>query len=121
MGVGTTDGGVVPDFGVDGTPLGPKRDRAGNTVRSRLDPRSLRKLAETGGEVRRYFEVGTGDFDVALITEALDNLKRGALEKKNERVMYELYHFFLFPGFLLLLIEACIGTRRRVKHPEVQA
>lgn len=121
MGVGTTDGGVVPEIDVDGKPIGPKRDRDGNTVQSKLDPASLRLLAEAGGEARRYFEVGTGDFDIAVITEALNNLKRGALSKKNERVMYELYHFFLFPGFLLLIIEACIGTRRRVKYPEVRS
>jgi small subunit ribosomal protein S1 len=43
-----------------------------------------------------------------------------ALKKKDERVMDELYHFFLFPGFLLLVIEACIGTHRRVRYPETR-
>lgn len=118
VGVGTTAGGPVPEIDYQGNPIGPKRDREGNPVVSKLDSASLRLLAEAGGEARRYFEIGAGDFDVANITAALNTLKRGALEKKNERVMTELYHFFLFPGFLLLLIEACIGTRRRVRYPE---
>jgi Ca-activated chloride channel homolog len=121
VGVGTSDGGTVPDIDYQGNPAGPKHDREGKPVTSRLDSASLRLLAEAGGEARRYFEIGTGDFDVGAITSSLNTLKRGALEKKNERVMTELYHFFLFPGFLLLIIEACIGTRRRVRFPEVQS
>jgi hypothetical protein len=76
-------------------------------------------MAEAGGEARRYFELGQGEFDVTAITAVAQSLlKRGALEKKDERVMDELYQFFLFPGFMLLIIEACIGTRRRVRFPE---
>jgi Ca-activated chloride channel family protein len=120
LGVGTAGGGPVPEIDGDGKTIGTKHDREGNQVVSKLDTASLRLLAEAGGEARRYFEIGEGSFDVKNIVASLNTLKRGALEKKNERVMYELYHFFLFPGFLLLIIEACIGTRRRVKYPEVQ-
>lgn len=118
MGVGTTTGGPVPDLDYQGKPSGTKRDRDGQVVTSKLEPGSLRLMAEAGGDARRYFELGSGDFDVTAITASLNTLKRGALEKKDERVMDELYHFFLFPGFLLLIIEACIGTRRRVRFPE---
>lgn len=120
LGVGTAKGGPVPELDYQGRPSGQKLDRDGNPVVSRLDGASLRLLAEAGGDARRYFEVGTGEFDEAEIVAALGTLKRGALEKKDERVMEELYHFFLFPGFLLLVIEACIGTRRRVARPEVR-
>ncbi len=120
LGVGTSKGGSVPELDYQGKPSGKKYDRNGNEVTSRLDAASLRLLAEAGGSSARYFEMGTSEFDVRDVISALATLKRGALQKKDERVMEELYHFFLFPGFLLLVIEACIGTRRRVRYPEAR-
>jgi Ca-activated chloride channel family protein len=120
VGVGTANGGPVPDIDYQGNPSGAKVDRNGNPVVSKLDPASLRLMAQAGGSQARYFEWGTSDPDITAITGALATLKRGALQKKDERVMEELYHFFLFPGFMLLIIEACIGTRRRVKYPEAR-
>lgn len=120
VGVGTAKGGNVPDIDWQGKPSGKKIDRDGNEVISKLDAASLRLLAQAGGSAARYFEWGASDPDIFEITGALATLKRGALQKKDERVMEELYHFFLFPGFMLLLIEACIGTRRRVRYPEVR-
>ena len=113
-------GGPVPDIDYQGNPSGTKTDRNGNPVVSKLDPASLRLMAQAGGSQARYFEWGTSEPDIHEITGALATLKRGALQKKDERVMEELYHFFLFPGFMLLIIEACIGTRRRVKYPEAR-
>ena len=49
---------------------------------------------------------------------ALEALTRGTLERKDERVMEELFTGFLFVGFMLLVIEACLGTRRRLRFPE---
>ncbi|HUQ07531.1 MAG TPA: VWA domain-containing protein [Kofleriaceae bacterium] len=118
VGVGTTRGGNVPEIDYQGKPSGKKYDRDGKEVISKLDTASLRLLAQAGGSEARYFEWGTSEPDILAITGALATLKRGALQKKDERVMDELYHFFLFPGFLLLVIEACIGTRRRVRYPE---
>ena len=120
VGVGTDKGGTVPEIDYQGKPSGQKYDRNGNPVISKLDPASLRLMAQAGGSGSRSFEWGTSEPDIGAITGALATLKRGALQKKDERVMEELYHFFLFPGFMLLIIEACIGTRRRVKYPEVR-
>jgi Ca-activated chloride channel family protein len=120
VGVGTDKGGQVPDIDYQGNPSGTKVDRQGNPVVSKLDKASLRLMAQAGGSQSRFFEWGTSDPDITAITGALATLKRGALQKKDERVMEELYHFFLFPGFMLLIIEACIGTRRRVKYPEAR-
>ena len=120
VGVGTAHGGAVPEIDYQGKPSGKKYDRDGKEVTSKLDAASLRLMAQAGGSEARYFEWGTSEPDITAITGALATLKRGALQKKDERVMEELYHFFLFPGFLLLIIEACIGTRRRVRYPEVR-
>ncbi len=123
VGAGTEAGGTVPDLDFKGQPVGPKRDDSGKVIVSKLDRESLRLLAEAGGDAGRYLELAElpvtgGKVDPTRIVEVLGALKRGALERHDQRVMDELYHFFLFPGFLLLVIEACIGTRRRLRYPE---
>jgi len=118
VGVGTASGGNVPDIDAEGRPSGWKYDAQGKVVRSALDPASLRNLAEAGGDANRYIELGPGAPSVDAVVVALDALTRGALAKRDQRVMDEWYAAFLFPGFMLLVIEACLGTRRRVRFPE---
>jgi Ca-activated chloride channel family protein len=123
VGAGTDDGGAVPELDYRGRPVGQKRDEGGNVVVSKLDAASLRLLAEAGGDAKRYVTLAdlpfeNGRVDPTPVVAALGALKRGALERRDERVMDELYHFFLLPGFLLLVAEACVGTRRRIRHPE---
>lgn len=119
VGVGTTTGGNVPDVDDRGLPNGRwKYDDSGKVVRSALDPRALRDLAEAGGDANRYIELGVAPASIDAVVVALDALTRGSLTKKDQRVMDEWYAAFLFPGFMLLVIEACLGTRRRVKFPE---
>jgi Ca-activated chloride channel homolog len=117
--VGTTTGGTVPDIDDRGELTGrPKLDDSGNEVHSGLDPDALRQLAEAGGDRNRYLEIGAGAVDVEPIVSRLDALTRGTLTRTDLRVKDELYAGFLFPGFMLLIIEACIGTRRRVRFPD---
>jgi Ca-activated chloride channel family protein len=119
VGIGTESGGDVPELNVetgeiDGFKIGPD----GRRIRSELDGDSLRKLAELGGGADRYFEIGQAEIDVAPLVAELNALTRGSLEKKSGRAMDEWYAAFLFPGFMLLVIEACLGTRKRVRYPE---
>lgn len=119
VGVGTTSGGNVPEIDERGQPSGRwKYDDSGKVVRSTLDVEALRHLAELGGDANRYFELGAGPAPVDSVVVALDALTRGALGRSDRRVKDELYAGFLFAGFMLLLIEACLGTRRRVRFPE---
>ncbi len=120
MGVGSEAGGEVPELDEDGNVSGRKRGRDGRPVVTRLDRETLGLLADAAGGVdAHYFELGTGgDPDPGPIVAALGRVKRGGLEQREDRVMIEHYPGFLFAGFMLLVIEACIGTRRRRPHPE---
>jgi len=118
VGVGTTAGGDVPELDERGEPTGEKLDAMGQPIRSKLDGEGLRELAERGGDRNRYFELGEGAVDPQPVVEALSALTRGALDRRDGRLMDEWYAGFLFPAFMLLLIEACLGTRKRMKYPE---
>jgi Ca-activated chloride channel family protein len=119
VGVGSQKGGPVPELDWEGKVIGPKRDGAGNVVQSRLDSQGLRALAEVSGNEDNYLEVPpTGAFDVAPIVAALDRVQRGELERTEQDRPRDVYHWFLFPGLILLVCEAAVGLRKRVKHPE---
>ena len=118
VGVGTEAGGDVPEIDERGEVAGRKLGDDGQPIRSKLDVDSLRELAALGGDPNRYYQLGVGAVDPQPVIDALDALTRGALERREGRVMDEWYAAFLFPGFMLLVIEACIGTRRRLRFPE---
>ncbi len=119
VGIGSDEGGVVPELDWEGRVIGPKRDGANQPVVSRLDRDSLVALAQLAGGISHYIEVPpAGPFDPAPIVEALAAVKRGELERIEHERPDDVYAWFLFPAFMLLVIEACIGLRRRVRHPE---
>ena len=120
VGVGTTDGGIV--YEVDAITgkrtTTPKSTEGGELVRSRRDDAGMRAIAAAGGDERRYIIADAeGEVKPLPIVEALRTVNRG-LATKQVRDMRDIYQPFLFGAFMLLVIEAAIGTRRRRKYPE---
>ena len=120
VGLGTPDGGIV--YEVDtftGRRTGtPKTTESGDPVRSRRDDAAMRAIAAAGGDERRYLIADVeGEVRPLPIVEALRAVNRG-LATKQVRDMRDIYQPFLFAAFMLLVIEAAIGTRRRRKYPE---
>jgi Ca-activated chloride channel homolog len=118
VGVGSTAGGVVRDIDFEGKPTTPKHTRDGETVVSKRDDAGMRLLAKAGGDEGRFFVASErGEIDPMPIVDALQAVNRGIATKKvNE--MHDVYQPFLFAGWMLLVIEAAISTRRRRRHPE---
>lgn len=122
VGVGTAAGGVVyevdPFSGKRGTT--PKQTPSGQSVTSRRDDAGMAQLAEAGGDARRYLVAGeTGEVDPMPIVEALRAVNRG-LATKEVKDRRDVFQPFLFAGFMLLVIEAAISTRRRRRFPEAR-
>lgn len=82
----------------------------GGYVTSRLDEAALRGLADaTRGSV---MVMEPGRFGVEPILAELHKLKRAESQSRLIRHYDEVYALFLLPGFLCLLIEACLRERR---------
>ncbi len=120
VGVGTAQGGVVYDI----DPWTGKRNTNakklpdGSTVISKRDDASMQLLAKAGGDEKRYFIASErGELDPTPVVNALKAVNRGLATKKI-KAMKDVYQPFLFAGLMLLLLEAAISTRRRLKHPE---
>jgi hypothetical protein len=119
VGVGTEAGGVVHEIDYQGRPTAtPKKAKDGSTVTSKRDDAGMKLLAETGGDPNRYFVAGErGEVDPMPIVDALRAVNRGLATKKVAEKK-DIYQPFLFAGFMLLVIEAAISTRRRRRYPE---
>ncbi|MCE9573834.1 MAG: VWA domain-containing protein [Deltaproteobacteria bacterium] len=127
VGVGTDVGGQLPELDEDGRPTGRARtDAKGAPIVTKLDRATLQQLATAGGDVQRYLDCpaavddadGGRTVDGKPLVLALADVQRGERMVKDDR-RRNVYHWFLFPAFMLIVIEACIPTRRRkVIYPE---
>lgn len=108
IGVGTENGGFVPD---DDFPNGQLVDRSGRPVLSRLNPEVMRRLAtDTGG---RYAVAGSGQNIPALIRSASDGLDAFEMKGMERKISIEFYQWLLFPAVIFLFTAIIAGTRWR--------
>jgi Ca-activated chloride channel family protein len=119
VGLGTTQGGVVHEVDYDGRATGvPKKHKDGSTVISKRDDAGMKQIAEAAGDPNRYF-VATerGEVDTTPLVDALRAVNRGLATKQVDEKK-DLFQPFLFAGFMLLVMEVAISTRRRRRYPE---
>ena len=116
--VGTPAGELIPELGADGkTRVGWKKAEDGSFVTTRLDQSGLKELAEIAGGEGHYYWLEPKAYEREDLIRELQSLKKGDLDQRVMRKPKEVYQWLLFPAFLLLLIEACMGERRRrVSH-----
>jgi hypothetical protein len=119
VGVGSVAGGVVHEIDADGNATNvPKKTRAGDDVISKRDDAGMMQLVQAGGDPARFIVAPqTGDVDPAPIVQALSTVSRGLATKKVD-AKHDIFQPFLFAGFMLLVIEVAISTRRRRPNPE---
>lgn len=113
VGVGTVEGAKVPEIDPRGYRLGWKKREDGNDVESRLDRDKLIGLAAVAGGVQRLYSLGAPGRPLGELPRALDSLQRGVWQTRSVRRHRDIYPWFLFPAFMLLIIEAAVSTRRR--------
>lgn len=120
VGVGTAQGGVVYDIDpwTGKRTTNPKKAPDGSTVISKRDDAGMQLIAKAGGDDKRYFIASErGELDPTPVVTALKAVNRGLATKK-VKAMKDVFQPFLFAGFMFLLLEVAISTRRRMKHPE---
>jgi tetratricopeptide (TPR) repeat protein len=106
VGVGTEDGGYVPN--PDST-TGQMIDPSGRPVISRLQTNVMRKLAE---ETRGRFTVaGSGQDIPALVKSVVQGLDSFQMEGRERRISIEFYQWLMFPAILFLIVSITSGTR----------
>ncbi|HEX7506381.1 MAG TPA: VWA domain-containing protein, partial [Polyangia bacterium] len=113
VGIGSRSGELVPELGEDEQAAGYIKDKDGKYVTSRLDEDMLSKIAaKTGGG---YLRADAQHFGVEAIEAALAGLKRTESDTRLVKQYDEVFEYLLLPALLLLLIEVCMGERKRAR------
>jgi len=112
VGIGSTSGEPIPLSDDHGRFAGYKRDKAGQTVMTRLNEEVLKEIAEkTGG---RYFHSTAGDVGIPAVAEELERLDKAEFESRLSIAYAERFREFVAPGLLLILIGASLRRRRAI-------
>ena len=115
VGIGSRSGELVPELGENDQAAGYLKDKDGKYVTSRLDEDLLSKIAaKTGGG---YLRADAQHFGVDAIEAALAGLKRTESDTRLVKQYDEIFEYLLLPALLFLLVEACMGERRRARKP----
>jgi Ca-activated chloride channel family protein len=114
IGIGKEGGAPIPLE--DGS--GFKKDRQGNLILSKLDEKTLQRIAlETGGS---YVRSVTGDLDLEKIyLEGIKSLDQKELASTKKRIWEERFQWFLFLSFLFLIIEQILSEYRRIRIKKI--
>jgi Ca-activated chloride channel family protein len=97
LGVGTERGSKIPMRN------GYKKDRNGTDVVTRLDSRSLKKLAaDTDG---KYFEINETRNDVSRLINTINNIEGEIRDSRQIDVSANRFYYFLWAALALILID----------------
>ncbi|MES2658908.1 MAG: VWA domain-containing protein [Verrucomicrobiota bacterium] len=106
IGVGTEDGGFVPN---PDSPNGQMVDRSGRAVISRLQPAVMRKLAE---DTKGRFTIAGSGIDIpAMANSVVKDLDAFEMDGRERRVSIEFYQWLMLPAILFLVVSIVAGTR----------
>jgi len=111
IGIGTPEGRPIPVRDAKGDIVEYRRDAAGQVVVSRLDERSLARVAtETGG---RYFRATTSEGELDEIYSEIAQLEKKEFESRRVQNFEDRFQIPLGAALMLLTAHAWIGERRR--------
>ncbi|MEP6955327.1 MAG: VWA domain-containing protein [Chthoniobacterales bacterium] len=115
VGVGTPEGSLIPLPGQSGGGTAFVKDRDGQVVKSKLDEKRLREIAEATGGM--FLPLGNGPATVRqLYAEGLAKLQASEIDARISRQPIERYQWPLGAAILLLATSVLISERGRVRR-----
>src|SRR5213596_4171435 len=114
VGVGTPQGSLIPVTGDDGQTSFVK-DSSGQVVKSKLDDKRLREIAQTTGGVYLHLENGPRTMQ-QIQTEGLAKMKAAEMDVRLSRQAIERYEWPLSAALIALALSILIPERKRVRE-----
>src|SRR5438093_8312806 len=114
IGVGTPAGSLIPVNGEDGETAFVK-DSAGQVVKSKLDEKRLREIAQASGGFYLHLENGPRTMQ-QIYTEGLAKMQAAEFDVRWSRRPIERYEWPLDIALLALATSILIGERKRVRE-----
>lgn len=113
IGVGTPEGSLIPLTGEGGATAFVK-DSKGQVVKSKLDEKKLKEMAENTGGFYLHLEDGPRTMK-QLFAEGLGKMQTGEIDDRMSRRPIERYHWPLGAALLALAASYLIRERKRVR------
>ncbi len=111
IGIGTTDGEIIPIRDNEGTIENYKKDKSGNVVKTALDEKNLLNIAEiTNGS---YLRTRNGEVDIQEIIDYLGGMHKADIHERKVSRLKESYQLPLSISIVFFLAWMLIGERRR--------
>ena len=111
IGVGTPKGGPIPIYDRYGRQTDYKKDRDGSIVLSKLNEKMLQEIAAYGGG--KYYRLTGGRETVNDLMAEISKMETKDIEEQVYTDYRDRFQFFLFFGFLLIVTESMISTRKQ--------
>ncbi|GAB4288679.1 MAG: VWA domain-containing protein [Myxococcota bacterium] len=114
VGIGSTEGEPIPLVDESGNVAEYLKDKKGETVLSKLDEETLKKIVEaTGGAYIRATDRGVG---LGAALEMIESMETGEFESRLTRIYDEGYQYFLAAALFFLFALAVLPERRLAKR-----
>jgi len=101
VGIGTSEGGPIPIYDERENMTGYHRDNQGNTVTSRLEESTMRRIADVGGG--EYYALRSGSDTIEPFFARLDELERGEFGSQEYADYENQYQILLMVGLLFFI------------------
>jgi Ca-activated chloride channel family protein len=111
VGIGTSEGMPIPIRDSKGDIVEYRKDPSGQVVVSRLDEKSLARIAaQTGG---RYFRATTSENEIEALYKEISGLEKKQLESRLVRNFEDRFQYPLGLALMCLLAECWISERKK--------
>ncbi len=122
IGIGNPTGDLIPLRGARGSIDGYKKDSTGETVLTRLDESTLRRVAEESGG--QYLPATREGLELRVLYKEISGMEKAAIKGEFMERKRDRFAWFFAAAFLLLGLDALIssrgsmerGRRRKVLH-----
>ncbi len=112
LGIGSRSPELIPRYLDDGTTMGYQKNTQGEYVTTALTEENEEVLGEIASTASgRYIRAGSDLAGMAEVVAEIRKLKQTEVKARQITVYEEVYQWFLFPSFLLLLIAFLIPER----------
>lgn len=110
IGMGSREGTPIPVIGPGGIRQGFLKDRNGQTVMSKMDPKMLNQIAQAGnGE---FYRATTSNVGLNKLYSDLNKLQKSEIETKTYSEYEDQFEYFIALAFILLLIDILLLERK---------
>ncbi len=112
IGMGSMEGTPIPVIGPSGYRQGFLKDRNGQTVMSKMDPKMLSQIAQAGnGE---FYRATTSNVGLNKLYGELNQLQKSEIETKTFSEYDDQFEYFIAFSFLLLLLDILLLERKNL-------